>query len=143
MWDGNYVATTIKPWLEDLRQWRELTVNTISVKLAAWKLQMSFPEGSWMRRCANMVPREQIMSNHGWHLIFKEIIYACKPYIDAELDIALERFLYMKKRPTGQSFAQFLTQLKKLREDVCDILGHEEIKCPCCEHVERRKHKIP
>ena len=91
-WDGNHIATKIKPWLEDLKQWREFTVNTIPPRLAAWKLQMSFPEGSWMRRCADMVPHEKIMSNHGWELILKEIIYACKSYIDAVPDVALENF---------------------------------------------------
>ena len=90
-----------------------------------------------------MVPREKIMSNHGWELILKKIIYACKPYIDAELDVALESFLYVKKRPKVQSFAQFITHLKKLRDDVCDILGHEEVTCPHCGHVENKKHKIP
>ena len=78
-WDGTDIATKIKPWLEDLKQWREFTVNSIPPKLAAWKLQMSLPDGSWMRRCANMIPREQIMSVHVWDLILKEIIYACKP----------------------------------------------------------------
>ena len=68
-WDGHDIATKIKPWLQDLRQWRDFMVKTIFPKLAAWKLQMSFPEGSWMRRCANMVPRENIMSNHGWEVI--------------------------------------------------------------------------
>ena len=90
-----------------------------------------------------MVPRHSILSANGWDLILKEIIYCCKPYIDAELDIALERLLFTKKRPKGQSFGQFLTQLMKLREDVCNILGHEEIKCPHCEHVESREHRIP
>ena len=66
-----------------------------------------------------------------------------KPYIDAELDIALERLLYVRRRPKGQSFAQYLTHLKKLRDDVCDILGNEEIKCSRYGHVEHRKHKIP
>ena len=41
------------------------------------------------------------------------------------------------------SFAQYITHLKKLRDDVCDILGQEEIKCLHCNHVEHRKHKIP
>ena len=36
-----------------------------------------------------------------------------------------------------------ITHLKKLRDDVCDILGQEEIKCPHCGHVEHQKHKIP
>ena len=42
-WDGHDGATKIKPWLEDLKQWREFTVNTIPPRLAAWKLQMNFP----------------------------------------------------------------------------------------------------
>ena len=74
---------------------------------------------------------------------WRRIIYSCKPYIDAELDIALERLLFTKKRPRGVSYAQFLTQLKKLRDDVCNIWGHEEIKCPHCEYVDRKKKKIP
>ena len=142
-WDGNDIATKIKPWLEDLQQWREFTVNSIPPKLAAWYLQMSFPIGSWMRRCSEVVPREKIYSNQGWELILKVIIYYCKPYIDSELDIALERFLYVRRRPKGQSFAQYITHLKKLRDDVCDILGQEEIKCSHCNHVEHGKHKIP
>ena len=83
-----------------------------------------------------MVPRHLILSANGWDLIFK-------PYIDAELDIALERLLFTKKLPEGQSFAQFHTQWKKLRENVRNILGHEEVKCPHCERVESRKQRIP
>ena len=35
-WDGNDIATKIKPLLEDLQQWREFTVDSIPPKLAAW-----------------------------------------------------------------------------------------------------------
>ena len=66
-------------------------------------------------------------------------MYSCKPYIDAELDIALDRLLFAKKRPKGQTYARLLTQSKKLRDDVCNILGHEEIKCPHCENLDWKK----
>ena len=85
----------------------------------------------------------KIYTNQGWALILKEIIYYCKPYIDAELDVALERFLYVRRRPKGQSFAQYITHLKKLRDDVCDILGQEKFECSKCGHVDHKKHKIP
>ena len=142
-WAGRDIATKVKPWLEELKSWRELTINSVHPKLAGCKLQMSFPEDSWMRRCANMVPRNVILSPHCWDLILKEIIYGCKQCIDAELDIALERFLLTKKRPNGLSFDQFLTRLKKLRESVCNILGHEEIKRPHREHVEWKEEQMP
>ena len=126
-WDGSDIATKIKPWLEDLQQWRGFTVNSTAPRLAAWQLQMSFPVGSWMRRCAGLVPRTR----------------NCKPYTDAELDVALERFLYVRRRPKGQSFAQCITHLKKSRDYVCDTLGQEKFECSKCGHVEHKKHKIP
>ena len=67
-----------------------------------------------MRQFANFVPKHLIITANGWDMILKEILYKCKPYIDAELDIALERLLLAKKRHKGQTPAQFLTHFKEV-----------------------------
>ena len=90
---------------------------------------MSFPENSWMRQCANLVPKEMIITPMGWDMLRKEILHRCKPYIDAELDIAIGRLLFCNKRQKGQIFAQYLTNLKKVRDDAISILVQEEFTC--------------
>ena len=59
------------------------------------------------------------------------------------MGIAIERLLYSNKQQRGQSYDPLLTNLKKLREDLLNIMGHEEIACPSCCHCFQRRRSVP
>ena len=60
-WDGKNPARRLRPWLRQLREWRNVT--TLPLHRHGYMLKKSFPEDSWLMQAADRVPEEMIFTN--------------------------------------------------------------------------------
>ena len=78
-----------------------------------------------MRACADRIPEEQLLTDKAWNMILREILYYCKPFLDAEADVTIEKLVYKSDRVKNELFSQFLTKKLELRNDFRNTLNDE------------------
>ena len=71
-WDGKHPARSLKPWLRELRIWRQTTSEP--VHRHGLKLARSFEKGTWLAQCADRIPEEQLVSPEAWGKILEQIL---------------------------------------------------------------------
>ena len=100
-WDGKNPAKTLKPWLKELRIWRQETA--IPTRKHGMKLQGSFENGSWMKTCADRIPEEVLVTELAWDAIMKEISNNLKLYLDVDSDVIIEDFFFTTHRDSKET----------------------------------------
>ena len=140
-WDGTHPAQRLRPWLKELRMWRQLTVAP------SWRhghmLMQSFPEHSWMRQLSGRIPEESILTDECWEIILREILTHMKPYLDIETKVLIEQTLYGTTRENKETFASYLTRKVTKNRDLSATLGYSKTSCKSCGAPCEHKVEIP
>ena len=121
-WDGQNPAKRLKPWLKDLRLWRQETSHPVNKH--GLKLYRSLEEGGWMKNAANRVPEEQLADSGTWEKILREILQSVKPYLDVETDVLIEAEFVLCKNTTNFQNAITRPLLHRLPSACAQKLGN-------------------
>ena len=63
-WDGKNPGRNLKPWLRELRIWRQET--SIPVHKHGLKLFRNFEQGTWMRAAAERIGEDKLFTEDAW-----------------------------------------------------------------------------
>ena len=129
-WDGKNPAKMLKPWLRDLRLWRQET--SVPVNKHGLKLFRSFDSQSWLKQAADRIPEEKLTTAEAWELILREILGNLKPYLDVENEVLIEETLFMVTRDNHESMSNYVTRKINKRRELDAALGKQKIECTFC-----------
>ena len=102
-WDGKNPSRHLKSWLRELREWRQVT--TAPAFQHGYMLKKSFYDDTWLKQAADRVPEEMVFTNECWDLILKEILTGMKPYLDIEIDVLMEEFVFKTNRESKETMS--------------------------------------
>ena len=130
-WNGQNPAKNLKPWLRDLRIWRQET--SVPVYKHGLKLYRSFEANSWMKLAADRIPEEKLYGADAWPLILNELLVHLKPYIDVQLDILIEEAIFSVHRESKEPMTAYVTRKTNKRRELCAALGFTKVECSECK----------
>ena len=107
-WNGQNPAKTLKPWLRDLRIWRQTT--SVPLSKHGLKLAQSFESNSWLKSCADRIPEDELVTDKAWELIVREIINSLKPYLDVEVDVLIEETIFATDKESKETMSGYVTR---------------------------------
>ena len=141
-WDGNNPSKKLRTWLKDLRQWR------VETQHPTWKhgmlLAKTFEAGTWMKDAAERAAPEPInWTDQAWELILTEILTQLKPYLDIEVDILMEEFVYHCARVNKETFSSYVTRKNTKYRDLRNLLRPTKCKCTSCGHEDTKPTELP
>ena len=87
-----------------------------------------------MRTCADRIPEDQLLTENAWRMILAEILYYCKPYLDVDTEVTIEKLFYHSDREKNELFSNFLTKKLTLKKDFLGALSANHHQCPVCLH---------
>ena len=140
-WNGQNPRKTLRPWLRELRLWRQET--SVPPSKHGLKLFRSFEAGSWLRQAADRVPEEQLVTVEAWNLILTEILAMLKPYLDVELDVLIEEAVFLTSKESRETMSAFVTRKMNKRRDLPNALGTLKVHCPNCSQTITTNKDLP
>ncbi len=140
-WDGTRPASKLKPWLKDLRIWRQGTATP--VQKHGLKLYKSFDSGSWLKAAAERISEEQLYTPEAWGLILKEILTELKPYLDVETEVLIEELFFVIKKESRELMSSYLTKKINKKREVEAALGKTRQCCANCLKESDVPQKVP
>ena len=131
-WDGKHPAKRLRGWLRELREWRQVT--TAPALRHGYLLKKSFQDDTWLKNAAERIPEEAVFTAECWELILREILAAMKPYLDVELDVLMEEFVFKCNRESKESMQSYIGRKANKYRDLCSAFGQTKIKCSHCNN---------
>ena len=107
------------------------------------KLRKSFPEGSWMRSCADRVPEQLLFTDDCWWMILREILTEMRPFLNIQKELLIEQFLYKTQRDNKCSYIAHVSRFQHLKRELTQELGEREVNCPHCTHKWSEPNDFP
>ena len=84
-------------------------------------------------QAAERIPEEKIFTNECWSLILGEILTGMKPYLDIEVDVMMEEFVFKCKRESKETMSSYVTRKMNKHRDLQQALGKKHVACPHCQ----------
>ena len=84
-------------------------------------------------QAAERIPEEKIFTNECWSLILGEILTGMKPYLDIEIDVMMEEFVFKCKRESKETMSSYVTRKMNKHRDLQQAMGKKQVVCPHCQ----------
>jgi len=123
-WDGKNPGLKLKPWLKQLRIWRQETA--IPVSKHGLKLYRSFESGSWLKSAADRVPEEALFTEKAWGLILTEILNNLKPYLDVETEVLIEEVIFTTTKDSKETMSSYIARKVNKKIDMVSAFGSKK-----------------